>query len=82
MRASTSLRCELNKTFRTKELLELKNYISKFHKGKETFNALLTSQKFHCNTHCIGYEHRASSLSFSQNKFIKANYNSNDSAKT
>ena len=39
----------------SKEVLELKNFISKFKRGKETLDNLLDSQKFHGDTHGIGY---------------------------
>ena len=40
----------------SKEVLELKNSISKFKRGKETLDNLLDSQKFHGNTQRIGYK--------------------------
>ena len=40
----------------SKEVLELKNSILKFKRGKETLDNLLDSQKFYGDTHGIGYK--------------------------
>ena len=44
-------------------MLELRNSIFKFQKGKVTFDNLLESQKSHGDTQGIGYENRTSSSS-------------------
>ena len=54
------------------EVLELRNSISKFQKGKVTLNNLLESQKSYGDTHGIGYGNRTSSSSSSHINFIKS----------
>ena len=59
MECSNSLKDQLKKENDenhklSKEVLELKNSISKCQKGKETLDSLLDSQKFHGDTHGIG----------------------------
>ena len=56
----------------SKEVLELKNSITKFKRGKETLDSLLDSQKFHVDTHGIGYKNGMSSSSSSHINFVKA----------
>ena len=58
------------------EILELKNSISKFKKGKETLDSLLDSQKFHGDTHGIGYKNRMYPSSSSHINFIRASHDS------
>ena len=60
----------------SREVLELKNSISKFKKEKETLDSLLDSQKLYGNTHGIEYTNGISSTSSSHIKFVKASYNS------
>ena len=52
------------------EVLELRNSISKFQKGKATLDNLLNSQKSHGDTHGIGYGNRTSSSSSSHINFF------------
>ena len=59
-----------------KEVLELKNSISKFKRGKQTLDSLLDSQKIHGDTHGIGYKHEMSCLSSSHINFIKSSHDS------
>ena len=54
------------------EMLKLRNFISKFQKGKETLDNLLESQKSHGDTQGIGYGNRTSSSSSSYINFIKS----------
>ena len=56
----------------SKEVLELNNSILKFKKGKETLDNLIDSQKFHGDTHGIGYKNRMNPSSSSHINFIKA----------
>ena len=56
----------------SKEVLELKNSISKFKRGKETLDSLLDSQKFHGDTHGIGYKNGMNPSSSSHINFVKA----------
>ena len=60
----------------SKEMLELRNSISKFQKGKETLKNLLESQKSHGDTQWIGYENRTSSSSSSHINFVKSSSHS------
>ena len=53
------------------EMLELRNSISKFQKGKATLDNLLKSQKPHGDIEEIGYENRTSSSSLSHINFVK-----------
>ena len=53
-------------------MLDLKNSISRFKKGKETLDNLLDSQKSHGDTHGIGYKNRMTPSSSSHINFIKA----------
>ena len=53
------------------KILELKNSISKFKRGKETIDSLLNSQNFHGDTHRIGYKNGMTSSS-SHINFVKA----------
>ena len=55
----------------SKEVLELKNSISKFKKEKKTLDSLLDSQKFHGDTQEIGYKN-GMTLSSSHINFVKA----------
>ena len=61
-------------------MLELKNSISKFQKGKETLDNLLESQKPHRDIQGIGYGNRTSSSSSSHINFIKSSYHSTPSS--
>ena len=56
----------------SKEVLELKNSISKFKRGKETLDNIIDSQNFYENTHEIGYKNRMTPSSSSHINFIKA----------
>ena len=56
----------------SKEVLELKNSISKFKRGKETLDSIIDSQKFHGDTHRIGYKNGMTPSSSSHINFIKA----------
>ena len=49
----------------------LKNFISKFMKGKETLNSILDSQKLHGDVHGIGYNNGRASSSSSYINFVK-----------
>ena len=60
----------------SKEVLELKNSISKFKRGKETLDSLFDSQKFHRDTHVIRYINGISSSSSSHIKFVNALHDS------
>ena len=62
------------------EVLELRNSISKFQKGKATLDNLLESQKSHGDTHGIGYGNRTSSSSSSHINFIKSSCHSTPSS--
>ena len=62
------------------EMLELRNYISKFQKGKATLDNLLESQKYHGDTQGIGYGNRTSSSSSSHINFIKSSSHSTPSS--
>ena len=64
----------------SKEVLELKNSIDKFMKGKETLNSLLGYQKFYGDTHEIGYINGMPSSSSSHINFIKTLCDSNPSS--
>ena len=57
-------------------MLELRNSISKFQKGKATLNILLESQKSHGDTQGIGYGNRTSSSSSSHINFLKSSSHS------
>ena len=61
-------------------MLELRNTISKFQKGKETLDNLLESQKSHGETQGIGYRNRTSSSSSSHINFIKSSSHSTPSS--
>ena len=68
LKASNSLKCELDKSKEEnekllKEMLELKNSISKFHKGKESLDNILVSQKGHGDKFGLGYAHKTPSSS-------------------
>lgn len=58
-----------------KEILELKNSIFKFHKGKKTFDNLLSSQRFQTEKFGLGFFNGAST-SLSHSKFVKATLSS------
>ena len=60
----------------SKEMLELRNFISKFQKGKATLDNLFESQKSHGNTYGIGYGNRTSSSLSSHINFIKSSCHS------
>lgn len=60
----------------TNEMLELKNIISKFQKGKVTLDNLLDSQKSYGDTQGIGYGIRTSSSSSSHINFVKSSSHS------
>ena len=60
----------------SKEMLELRNSIFKFQKGKETLDNLLESQKPHGDIQGIGYGNRTSSSSSSHINFIKSSSHS------
>ena len=62
-----------------KQMLELRNSISKFQKGKETLDNLLESQKSYGDTQGIGYGNRKSSSS-SHINFIKSSSHSTPSS--
>ena len=62
------------------EVLELKNSISKFHKGKATLDNLLESQKSHGDTQGIGYENRTFPSPSSHINFIKSSSHSTPSS--
>ena len=62
------------------EMLELRNFIFKFQKGKATSDNLLESQKFHRDTQGIGYGNRKSSSSSSHINFIKSSSHSTPSS--
>ena len=64
----------------SKEVLELKNFISKFKKGKETLNNLLDSRKFYRDTHGIGYINGLPSSSSSHINFVKNSCDSTPSS--
>ena len=64
----------------SKEVIELKNSISKFKKGKETLDSLIDSQKSHGDTHGIGYGNGTSSSSSSHINFIKSSCHSTPSS--
>ena len=53
-------------------MLELKNSISKFQKGKANLDNLLESQKSHRDTQGIGFGNRTSNASSSHINFIKS----------
>ena len=53
-------------------MIELRNCISKFQKGKATLDNLLESQKPHGNIQGIGYGNRTSSSSLSHINFVKS----------
>ena len=57
-------------------MLELRNSISKFQKGKATLDNLFESQKSHGDTQGIGYRNRTSSSSSSHINFIKSSCHS------
>ena len=61
----------------SKEILELRNSIFKFQKGKETLDNLLEFQKPHGDIQGIGYGNRTSSSSSSHINFIKSSSHSN-----
>ena len=65
----------------SKEVLELKNVISKFKKGKDTLDSLLDSQKFHGDTHEIGYKNGMTPSSSSHINFIKAHDSTTSTSK-
>ena len=65
----------------SKEILELKNSISKFKRGKETLDSLLDSQKFNGDTYRIGYKNGMTPLSFHIN-FVKAHDYTASTSKT
>ena len=54
------------------EMLELKNSISKFQKGKATLDNLLESQKPYGNIQGIGYGNRTSTSSSSHINFVNS----------
>ena len=56
----------------SKKVLELKNSILKFKRGKETLDSIIDSQKFHGDTHEIGYKNGMTHSSSSHINFIKA----------
>ena len=58
------------------EMLELRNSISKFQKGKATLDNLLESQKSHGDTQGIGYGNRTSPSSSSHINFVKFSFHS------
>ena len=60
----------------SKEILELKNFISKFKRGKETLDSFLDSKKFHGDTHGIGYTNGMPFSLSSYINFIKASHDS------
>ena len=62
------------------EILELKNSISKFQKGKETLDNFLESKKSHGDTQGIGYGNRTSSSSSSHINCIKSSSHSTPSS--
>ena len=62
------------------EVLELRNSISKFQKGKVTLDNLLESQKSHGYIHGIGYGNRTSSSSSSHINFVKSSSHSTPSS--
>ena len=62
------------------EILELRNCIFKFQKGKATLDNLLKSQKSHGDTQGIGYGNRTSSSSSSHINFIKSSCHSTPSS--
>ena len=62
------------------EMLELKNCISKFQKGKATLDNLIESQKSHGDTQEIGYGNRTSSSSSSHINFVKSSSHSTPSS--
>ena len=62
------------------EVLELRNSISKFQKGKATLDNLLESQKSHGDTQGIGYGNKTSSSSSSYINFIKSSCHSTPSS--
>ena len=64
----------------SKEMIELRNSISKFQKGKETLDNLLESQKSHGDTQGIGYGNRISSSSSSHINFVKSSSHSTPSS--
>ena len=59
----------------SKDVVELKISISKFKRGKETLDSLLDSQKFHRETHGIGYKNGIVSSS-SHINFVRTSYDS------
>ena len=61
-------------------MLELRNSISKFQKGKETLDNLLESQKSHGDIQGIGYGNRTSSSSSSHINFVKSSSHSTPSS--
>ena len=62
-------------------MLELKNCISKFKKGKETLYSFYDSQKLYMNTHGLGYTNGMFSSSSSHINFVKALCDSNLTSK-
>ena len=60
-------------------MLELKNSISKFKRGKETLDSFLDSQKLYGNTHGIRYTNGMSFSSSSHIRFVKASCDSTSS---
>ena len=62
------------------EMLELKNSISKFQKGKANLDNLLESQKSHRDTQGIGFGNRTSTSSSSHINFIKSSSHSTPSS--
>ena len=52
--------------------MELRSYISKFKKGKETLDNLLDSQRVHGSMHRLSYINDPPPSSSSQIKFVKA----------
>ena len=62
------------------KILELKNSISKFQKGKATLDNFFESQKSHGDTQGIGYGNRISFSSSSHINFIKSSSHSTPSS--
>ena len=56
-------------------MLELKKSILKFHKGKESLDNILVSQKGHKNKRGLGYACNTPSSLSNQNIFVKAKMN-------
>ena len=61
-------------------MLELRNFISKFQKGKATLDNLFESQKSHRDTQGIEYGNRTSSSSSSHINFVKSSSHSTPSS--